>query len=177
MVVPKRPHIKRQILTELHDSKNAGHAWEQKILDLVKRYFWWPHMDADCKHFVKGCSRCQRNKAPTRQYTGLLQQHDLPTQRQQVSMNVIQSLPVTAQGNDMVMTAFETLTKIVHFVPCMAAMNSAGTAKLYVKEVFKLQVGKEPSSAIGTPGSRMTFLGLCASSLAHASICVLGIPS
>ena len=138
IVVPHSPSIKRQILTELHDSKYAGHGGEYRTTDLVKRYFWWPQMDTDCRQFVKGCSLCQRNKAHTRRYAGLLQQHDMPTQKwQQVSMDFIQGLPVTARGNDMIMTVVDTLSKQAHFVPCKAAMNAEGTARLYCQEIFK----------------------------------------
>ena len=81
IVVPACPAIKRKILAELHDSKYAGHGGEAKTIDLVRRYFWWPHLDLDCKQFVKGCALCQRNKASTQKVPGLLHQHDVPTQR------------------------------------------------------------------------------------------------
>ena len=125
-------------MTELHDSRYAGHGGEYKTVQLVRRYFWWASLDNDVRQFVKGCALCQRNKASTREYAGRLQQHDLPTQKwQQVSMDFISGLPVTKNGNSMVMVVVDTLTKMVHFVPCKSATKAEDVAALYVDNVWK----------------------------------------
>ena len=139
IAVPNSPAIKRQILTELHESKYAGHGGEFRTVQLVRRYFWWPSLDNDCRAFVKGCAQCQRNKASTRRYAGLLQQHDMATQKwEQVSMDFITHLPKTAAGNDMILVVVDTLTKMTHFIPCTEHCTAEDTARLLLQHVFRL---------------------------------------
>ena len=44
VAVPNSPAIKRQILSELHESNYAGHGGEFRTVQLVRRYFWWPSL-------------------------------------------------------------------------------------------------------------------------------------
>ena len=139
IVVPASPAIKRQILSELHDSPYAGHGGEYRTVQLVRRYFWWPSLDNDCRAYVKGCTQCQRNKASTRPYAGLLQQHDVATQKwQQVSMDFLTHLPLTSRRYDQIMVVVDTLSKMAHFVPCKMTDTAEDIARHYVREIWKL---------------------------------------
>ena len=137
IAVPNSPALKRQILTELHDSKYAGHGGQHRTIQLVRRYYWWPSMDNDCRAFVQGCVLCQRNKASTRPYTGLLTQPPIAHQKwDQVSMDFITHLPVTAAGNGQIMVVVDTLSKLTHFVPCKMTATAADVAMLYVSNIW-----------------------------------------
>ena len=139
IAVPNSPQLRREILSELHESGYAGHGGEYKTVQLVRRYFWWPALDNDCRTFVKGCAQCQRNKASTRKYTGLLQQHELATQKwDQVSMDFITHLPCTIRQHDQILVVVDTFTKMAHFIPCKMSDTAEDVAGLYVREVFKL---------------------------------------
>ena len=117
----------------------AGHGGEHKTVKLVRRYFWWPSLDNDCRAFVKGCGHCQRNKTSTRPYAGLLNQHDVATQKwQQVGMDFITHLPVTPNGFDQIMVVVDTLSKMAHFVPCRMTDTAEAIATLYVQTIFRL---------------------------------------
>ena len=164
IAVPNSPHIKRQILSELHDSGYAGHGGEYKTVQLVRRYFWWPSLDNECRAFVKGCVHCQRNKASTRKYAGLLQQHDVAVSPwEQVSMDFITHLPVTAQQYDSIMVVVDTLTKMTHFIPCKMTDTAEDTAWRYCRDVFRLHGW--PKVLITDRDTRFTdafFRALCA---------------
>ena len=137
IAIPACPSIKRQILTELHDSLYAGHGGEYKTVQLVRRYFWWPSLDNDCRAFVKGCALCQRNKASTRQYAGELTQHPVASQKwEQVGMDFITHLPETQAGNSQIMVVVDTLTKLAHFVPCKMTATAEQIAALYVSSIW-----------------------------------------
>ena len=131
IAVPASPAIKRQIMSELHDSPYAGHGGEYRTVQLVRRYFWWPSLDNDCRAYVKGCTQCQRNKASTRPYAGLLHQHEVAAQKwDQVSMDFITHLPRTPRGHDSIMVVVDTLSKLVHFVPCKMTDTAEDIAML-----------------------------------------------
>ena len=89
--------------------------------------------------FVKGCMSCQRNKANTKRYAGLLQQHDVPAQKwQQVAMDFVTGLPLTRLGHNMIMVVIDTLTKMVHFIPGKMTDGAEEVAQHYFMNVYKL---------------------------------------
>ena len=137
--IPNSPLIRRKILTELHDSQVAGHPGEMRTTKLLRRFFWWPSLDADVKQYVKGCDQCQRNKASTRKYAGKLMLNDIATEKwAQVSMDFITHLPLTPAGHDSVMVTVDTLTKMCHFIACNEKLSGEAAARLYIREVWKL---------------------------------------
>ena len=163
IAIPNSPSIKRQILTELHDSRFAGHGGEYRTVQLVRRYFWWPSLDNDCRAFVKGCIMCQRNKASNRKYAGPLQQHHIAAQKwEQVSMDFITHLPCTKSKHDMIMVVVDTLSKMTHFLQCKMTDTAQDIAALYLKEVFRLHGW--PKTLITDRDSKFTdafFRSLC----------------
>jgi len=60
--VPNNKDLCEQILVEHHEPAALGHLGQKKILELLKRTYWWPQMKLDVEDFVRGCQSCQRNK-------------------------------------------------------------------------------------------------------------------
>jgi len=54
--------IREEILKENHDSVDVEHPRQQRMLELLKRNYWWPGLKEDVKKYVQGCFRCQQNK-------------------------------------------------------------------------------------------------------------------
>ena len=137
IVVPNHADIRKEIISELHDSLYAGHPGQRRTVLLVRRYFWWPTLDADCKDFVRGCVICQRDKASTHKVPGLLQQPAIPEGKwQTVSMDFITTLPVTVRKNNMILTVIDTFTKMCHLIPCHESIDARGSAELLHAHVF-----------------------------------------
>ena len=137
IVIPDHGNLRQDIITELHESMFAGHPGENRTIHLVKRYFWWPGLVADCRAFVKGCTICQRNKSSTQKPAGELKQPEIPAGKwQQVSMDFITTLPLTVRGHDMILTVVDKFTKMVHLIPCHGTMNAQGIATLLWTHVF-----------------------------------------
>jgi len=51
--------IKEQILQENYDPADIGHSEQQRIMELVKRNYWWPGLKEDIKKYVQGCFKYQ----------------------------------------------------------------------------------------------------------------------
>jgi len=60
--VPNSRKIKKKILQENHDLVDMGHLEQQRMLNLIKRNYWWPGFKEDIKKYVQGCFKCQQNK-------------------------------------------------------------------------------------------------------------------
>ncbi len=65
IAVPNVSDIKLTIMRSCHDSVFTGHMGRAKTIDMVKRLFWWPRMDAEISGYVKQCAVCQSVKSST----------------------------------------------------------------------------------------------------------------
>jgi len=54
--------IKEEILKENHNSVDIGHLGQYRMLELLKRTYWWPGLKEDVKKYIQGCFKCQQNK-------------------------------------------------------------------------------------------------------------------
>ena len=50
--------IKKEILKKNHDSVDVGYPGQHKMLELLKRNYWWPGLKEDIKKYVQGCFKC-----------------------------------------------------------------------------------------------------------------------
>jgi len=46
--------IKKEILQENHDPVDIGYPGQQRMLELVKRNYWWLRIKEDIKKYVQG---------------------------------------------------------------------------------------------------------------------------
>jgi len=76
--VPNNNKIKEEILKENHDSVNVGHPEQYRMLELLKRNYWWPGLKEDVKKYVQGCVKCQQNKVQHQKKAGELHPLEIP---------------------------------------------------------------------------------------------------
>jgi len=60
--VPNNRKIKEEILKENHDLADMGHPEQHRILEMIKKTYWWPGLKEDIKKYIQGCFKCQQNK-------------------------------------------------------------------------------------------------------------------
>jgi len=139
VVVPNSPLLKRRIMELCHDARLSGHVGITRTLDLVSRDFYWQKLRRDVEDYVRHCDACQRHKVSTKLYAGKLQPLSVPGRRwESVSMDLIVKLPTTAAGHDSILVFVDRLSKMVHFVPTVEALNAQDFAVLFVANVVKL---------------------------------------
>ena len=80
-----------------------------------------------------------KNEPGGRRNNGLLQPLPIPDRPwQDISMDLITGLPLTANGFDAIFTFVDRLSKSVHLCPTSATIDAAGAANLYIQNVFRL---------------------------------------
>ena len=57
--VPPNDILRYKIVLEAHEPLFAGHFSERKTLEVVKRHWWWPHMNNTVQRVVGCCPVCQ----------------------------------------------------------------------------------------------------------------------
>ena len=60
--VPNNRRIKEEILKENHDLADVGHLGQHKMLELIKRTYWWLGLKEDIKKYIQECFKYQQNK-------------------------------------------------------------------------------------------------------------------
>ena len=76
--VPIDEELKREILTEAHNTLYSVHPGTTKMFNDLKRHYWWPNMRKDVVEFVAKCLTCQQVKAEHQKPAGLLQPIRIP---------------------------------------------------------------------------------------------------
>jgi len=57
--VPNSKNIREDILKKNHDSVDVGHPGQHRMMELIKRTYWWPGLKEDIKKYIQGCFKYQ----------------------------------------------------------------------------------------------------------------------
>src|SRR5204862_7552038 len=117
--IPKDPAVKRSVLQSEHDSKVAGHFGQDKTIELIRRNFWWPHMDEEIIEYVRTCPECQKNKSRRHRPYGMLQPLELSyAPWKSIAMDFITDLPLSGpEGHNQRWVVIDRFTKMAHSIP------------------------------------------------------------
>ena len=139
VAVPANTDIHKVILRELHCSPYAGHFGIHRTLELIQRYYWWPHMQAEIAEFIKGCVPCQRSKPMHGPTAGKLLPLPVPSVHwEDISMDFVGPLPTTPREYDSILVVVDRLSKMAHFLPCKQTITAEQLARLLEARIFSL---------------------------------------
>ena len=57
--IPNNKKIQEEILKENHDSVNIEHLDQHRMLELLKRMYWWLELKENIKKYIQGCFKYQ----------------------------------------------------------------------------------------------------------------------
>ena len=135
IVVPQVDDLRKEILQEFHMAPYSGHIGVNRMVQALKKNYWWPYVRNDIVEFVANCDSCQRNKSSTEKPHGELQPLAVPhTTWSSVSLDLITQLPKTKAGNTTIIVFVDRLSKMVHFAP-MSSDGSAECMKAFLTHV------------------------------------------
>jgi hypothetical protein len=117
LVVPVDPKIRKTIFDEAHMSKFSIHTGSTKMYQDSKQNFWWLNMKVDIAKYVAECDTYHRMKASHLKSAGVLQPLSIPMWKwNDISMDFIVGLPLTARKKDSIWVIVDRLTKTAHFI-------------------------------------------------------------
>ena len=129
--IPNNKKIKEEILKENHDSVDVGHPGQYRMMELLKRTYWWPELKEDVKRYVQGCFKCQQNKVQHQRKAGELHLLEIPQGPwQEISIDIIGPLP-KSNGMDAIVIIVDRFTKIIRLKATTTNISSEGIAKIY----------------------------------------------
>lgn len=85
-----------------------GHTATENLYHHLKQRFWWPHMKADIKDWLRTCQQCQL-AAPADRHThhAPMKPLDVPTIFSRWHLDFIGELPPTTKGNRWILVAVD----------------------------------------------------------------------
>ena len=104
-------------MCEAHRGGLAGHFGEKRILEALKKHFYWPAMSRVVHWILERWVTCKRIKNKE-MVQGLYMPLPLPNHPwEDISMDFVLGLPRTPQGKDLVMVMVDQFSKMSHFIP------------------------------------------------------------
>ena len=138
--VPNNKKIQEEILKENYDSVDIGHPEQYRMLELLKRTYWWPGLKENIKRYVQGCFKCQQNKIQHQKKAGEL--HPLEISQgpwQEISIDIIRPL-LKSNGMDTIVVIIDQFTKMIRLKATTTNISLEGIAKIYRDNIWKLHV-------------------------------------
>ena len=136
MYVPDNTNLRLWVLQYHHDHVLTRHLGQNKILELIQRYYTWPNICNDIQKFNKSCVTCMQSKPQCHRPYRLLQQLSIPECLwNSISMDFIKKLPFSS-GFNTILVIVDRLSKQAIFIPTHNTITLAELARLFVTHVF-----------------------------------------
>jgi len=136
--VPNNKKLREEILKGHHDPADIGHPGQHKMLELLKRTYWWPGIKEDVKKYVQGCFKCQQNKVQHQRKAGELHLLEIPEEPwQDISIDMIGPLP-KSNRMDVIVVIMDRFTKMIRLKATTTNISLEGIARIYRDEIWKI---------------------------------------
>jgi hypothetical protein len=153
LVVPVDPELRKEIFDKAHLSKFSIHPGSTKMYQDLKKNFWWSNMKVDIAKYVAECDTCHRVKASHLKSAGVLQPLTIPLWKwDDISMDFIVGLPLTARKKDSIWVIVDRLTKTAHFIAVHTTYSIQDYAELYIDQIMRLH--KIPKTIVSDRGTQ-----------------------
>ena len=127
--------LREEILKEHYDPADIGYPEQHRMLELLKRTYWWPGLKEDIKRYIQGCFKCQQNKVQHQRKAGELYPLEIPQGPwQEISIDIIGSL-LKSNRMDAIVVIVDRFTKMICLKATTTNISSEGIAKIYRDDI------------------------------------------
>ena len=117
--VPNSQELRIMALKEMHNVPYVGHSRYQKIVAVVKRYYFWSCTKKDIAKYIAICMECKKFNTKHRYPVGLLQPFPISEWKWEVvTMDFITGLPRTNKQHDSSWWWWKILRSLPILFPC-----------------------------------------------------------
>jgi hypothetical protein len=139
LVVPKKVVLKEKILDKAHTLRYSIHPGSTKMYHNIRQQFWWTRMKRETTRYVSECDTYRKIEDDYMKPGGLLQLLSILAWKcDDISMDFIMGLPLTAHKFNSIWVIVDRLIKSVHFIPVNTNYNTQKYAEIYIARVLCL---------------------------------------
>jgi hypothetical protein len=136
--VPRKGALKK-IMDEAHASRYSIHPGSTKMYHDLRKQFWWTRMKCEAARYVSECDTYRKVKADYMKARGLLQPLSiLEWKWDDISMDFIVGLPLTARKFDSIWVIVDRSSKSAHFIPIHTRYDARRYKEIYISHVLCL---------------------------------------
>jgi len=129
--IPNNRKIKEEILKKNHNLTDMGHSGQHRMLELIKKTYWWLGLKKDIKKYIQECFKYQQNKVQHQRKAGELHPLEIPEGPwQEISIDIIGPLP-KSNGMDAIVVIVNRFTKMIRLKTTTMNISLEGIAKIY----------------------------------------------
>ena len=117
----------------------AGHPGLFKMMEAIRKHYWWPGMYIFMKNYILGCAECQKNKVNMHPMTLPLMPIKSTSTRPFTTLMIdfITDLP-ESKGNDSLLVVVDHgLSKGIILIPCMKTIDATQTADALINNIYR----------------------------------------
>ncbi len=163
------PELRGKVIHWAHTNKAVCHPGILKTLYVVQQRFWWPDAKNDVSEYVNACSVCAMYKVSHQRPQGELLPLPVPKRPwSHISLDFVTGLP-PSDGNTVVLTVVDRLSKMAHFLPLPKLPSAKETAEIMLQKVFRIYGFSEDIVSDRGPHSHLSF--------GRSSVACSGLPS
>jgi hypothetical protein len=153
LVIPVDPKLQKEIFNEAHFFKFSIHPGSTKMYQDLRKNFWWSNMKVDIAKYVAECDTCHRVKASHLKSASVLQLLTIPLWMwDDISMDFIVGLPLTARKKDSIWVIVDRLTKTAHFIGVHTTYSVQDYAELFIDQIVRLH--RIPKTIVSDRGTQ-----------------------
>lgn len=118
-----RPDQRKEIITQNHDSLQAGHLGISKTYWRISQEYYWPNMLEEVTQYVKRCIICQQVKADNQPPRGMMQKRHISSPWECVSLDLMGPYPRSLRGKIYLLVFQDVFSRWVELVPLRKATS------------------------------------------------------
>jgi hypothetical protein len=122
------------VYKELH--QNMGHLGSERVVELARERFFWPHMQRDITHFVTKKCNCLKQRAPAKKTRAPLQNITTYAPLELVSMDFLH-LERSTGGYEYILVIIDHFTRFAQAYPTKNKEARTAADKLYNEFILK----------------------------------------
>ena len=129
-----------KLIQKIHDQSASDHFDVHRIIDLLRRHYYWSYMRQVVEQYICNCYSCHRSKTSQNKYNDLLISATVSTQRSiDIFINFITDLFKSKEHN-VICIIVDKLTRERHYELCKIiddGTSTEATTKILIREVFR----------------------------------------
>lgn len=118
-----------------HSSPVGGHFKLNKMLNNIRRRFYWAHCKSDVEKWCRTCSICFSRDGPRQRIRGKLQLYNVGLPFERIAVDILGPLPRSTSGNRFVLVVTDYFSRWPEAIP-LPNHKAETVAEALVSQVF-----------------------------------------